>query len=160
MEEKKTKLIKRYQNRKLYDTCDSCYVTLEDIAEMIKLGEEVKIIDNTNKEDITKITLAQIIFEEQKRKTNTLPLSTFTELIRSGGGVIRELVSKTIETGVREFDQVREFVDEKIKPTVEGVQNIPSLQDEIEKLKNKIDALEKEVTKDRPQTRNHKEDKR
>ncbi len=139
------KMIKRYQNRKLYDTTDSCYVTLEDIAEMVKMGDEVQVIDNTSKEDITTMTLAQIIFEEQKKKTNVLPNSTFTEIIRSGGGALRELASKALETGVRELGHVREFVDERIKPTVEGMQQLPNLQTELEQLKHKVDSLEKKL---------------
>lgn len=142
MTEKTTKVIKRYQNRKLYDTSDSCYVTLEDIGEMIKLGDEVKIIDNRTKEDLTAMTLAQIIFEEQKRKTQTLPLSVFTEIIRGSGGALRELLAKTIESGVREIGHVREFVDEKIRPAMEGVQHLPAFQKEIRELKEKIESLE------------------
>ena len=58
-----TKVIKRYANRKLYDTEQSTYVTLDEIEQMIKDGEELKIIDNKSKEDITHVTLAQILFE-------------------------------------------------------------------------------------------------
>lgn len=59
--------IKRYANRKLYDTRESRYVTLQQIAEFVRAGEDVTIIDNTTKEDLTKVTLAQIIYEEEKR---------------------------------------------------------------------------------------------
>ncbi len=60
---KDVKIIKRYTNRKLYDTVESRYVTLDEIAAMVKAGAEVKIIDNRSKEDLTTVTLAQIIFE-------------------------------------------------------------------------------------------------
>ncbi|MBX9769340.1 MAG: polyhydroxyalkanoate synthesis regulator DNA-binding domain-containing protein, partial [Bdellovibrionales bacterium] len=63
------KVIKRYQNRKLYDTQQSCYVTLEDIAKMIRGNEEVTIVDNKTKRDITASTLAQIIFEAEKKSS-------------------------------------------------------------------------------------------
>ena len=62
------RVIKRYANRKLYDTQHSCYVTLEQIAQMIRDGEDVRIIDNNSKEDLTSVTLAQIIFEEEKKR--------------------------------------------------------------------------------------------
>ena len=75
------KVIKRYTNRKLYDTVESRYVTLDEIGEMIKQGLEVKIIDNRTKEDLTSVTLAQIIFEEEKKK-NRMPLSVLREIIR------------------------------------------------------------------------------
>ena len=64
---KEPKVIKRYTNRKLYDTVESRYVTLDEIAAMIKEGVEVRIVDNRTKEDLTSVTLAQIIFEEEKR---------------------------------------------------------------------------------------------
>jgi polyhydroxyalkanoate synthesis repressor PhaR len=78
------KIIKRYTNRKLYDTVESRYVTLEEIAEMVKAGADVKIIDNRSKEDLTSVTLAQIIFEEEK-KTSRMSLKTLRDLIRHGG---------------------------------------------------------------------------
>ena len=145
MTRKEPKTIKRYHNRKLYDTQDSCYVTLEEIGEMVKLGEDVRVIDNASKEDITAMTLAQIIFEEQKRKTNVMPLNIFTHLLRSGGDALKGVLAKTLESGVREMSHVREFVDEKIKPTIENVQHLPELQDEIAKLKNRIEALEQKI---------------
>jgi polyhydroxyalkanoate synthesis repressor PhaR len=78
------RVIKRYSNRKLYDTKDSRYVTLLQIAEMVRGGEEVQIIDNNTKEDLTEVTLAQIIYEEQKQKatnSKSVPLQTLKDLI-------------------------------------------------------------------------------
>jgi polyhydroxyalkanoate synthesis repressor PhaR len=88
------RVIKRYANRKLYDTQRSRYVTLDQIAEMIRGGEDVKIIDNTSKEDLTTITLAQIIFEEEKKQKSFLPLNAMRNIIQSGGERIEELVSQ------------------------------------------------------------------
>jgi polyhydroxyalkanoate synthesis repressor PhaR len=81
--EKPRRVIKRYSNRKLYDTKDSRYVTLLQIAEMVRTSEEVQIIDNNTKEDLTEVTLAQIIYEEQKQKASSrnVPLQTLKELI-------------------------------------------------------------------------------
>jgi polyhydroxyalkanoate synthesis repressor PhaR len=78
-----TRVVKRYANRKLYDTQRSRYVTLEQIADMIRSGEDVKIVDNNSKEDLTAITLTQIIFEEEK-KQSFLPLSALRNIIQSG----------------------------------------------------------------------------
>ena len=77
------RIIKRYSNRKLYDTKDSRYVTLLQIAEMVRGGEEVQIIDNNTKDDLTEITLAQIIYEEQKAHSRSVPLQTLKELIHA-----------------------------------------------------------------------------
>jgi polyhydroxyalkanoate synthesis repressor PhaR len=88
------RIIKRYANRKLYDTQHSRYVTLDQIAEMIRGGDDVKIIDNKSKEDLTSITLAQIIFEEEKRQKSFLPLQAMRNIIQSGGESITQLVSQ------------------------------------------------------------------
>ena len=79
------RVIKRYANRKLYDTMHSRYVTLEQIADMVREGEDVRIVDNTTKEDLTSVTLAQIILEEEKRKKSFLPLAAMRHIIQSGG---------------------------------------------------------------------------
>jgi polyhydroxyalkanoate synthesis repressor PhaR len=79
--ERPRRVIKRYSNRKLYDTKDSRYVTLLQIAEMVRTGEDVQIIDNNTKDDLTEVTLAQIIYEEQKAQTRSVPLQTLRDLI-------------------------------------------------------------------------------
>jgi polyhydroxyalkanoate synthesis repressor PhaR len=80
-----TRIIKRYANRKLYDTEHSRYVTLDQISEMIRNGDDVKIVDNKTKEDLTTVTLAQIIFEEEKKQRSFLPLNAMRNIIQSGG---------------------------------------------------------------------------
>lgn len=90
----KTKIIKRYQNRKLYDTQQSCYVTLDDIAKMIRINEEVMVIDNKSKNDITAATLTQIIFEAEKKASQYAPLFTLREIIQSGNGSISNYLAK------------------------------------------------------------------
>jgi polyhydroxyalkanoate synthesis repressor PhaR len=79
--ERPRRVIKRYSNRKLYDTKDSRYVTLVQVAEMVRSGEEVQIIDNNTKDDLTEVTLAQIIYEEQKSQTRSVPLQTLKDLL-------------------------------------------------------------------------------
>ena len=91
-----TRVVKRYANRKLYDTQRSRYVTLDQIAEMIRAGEDVKIVDNNSKEDLTAITLAQIIFEEEK-KSSFLPLSALRGIIQTSGASITQLATQAGE---------------------------------------------------------------
>jgi polyhydroxyalkanoate synthesis repressor PhaR len=88
------RVIKRYANRKLYDTQRSRYVTLDQISEMIRDGEDVQILDNNTKEDLTSVTLAQIIFEEEKKQKSFLPLHAMRHLIQSGGESIQEFVAQ------------------------------------------------------------------
>jgi polyhydroxyalkanoate synthesis repressor PhaR len=77
-----SRVIKRYSNRKLYDTKSSRYVTLLQIAQMVRSGEEVQIIDNRTKEDKTEVTLALIISEELKNSPGGISLTTLKALIR------------------------------------------------------------------------------
>ena len=80
------KIIKRYGNRKLYDTERSSYVVLGDIAKMIRNREEVQVIDNETKDDITSDTLTQIIFGAEKNSSQSAPLNILKSIIRTGDG--------------------------------------------------------------------------
>lgn len=82
--ERPRRVIKRYSNRKLYDTKDSRYVTLPQIAELVRAGEDVQVIDNATKEDKTEATLALIISGEVKSAPKAVPLHTLRELVHSG----------------------------------------------------------------------------
>jgi len=82
------RIIKRYANRKLYDTRDSRYVTLQQIGEFVRDGQDVKIIDNTSKEDLTSATLAQIVYEAEKNNPETAKagtMGTLRDLIQNSG---------------------------------------------------------------------------
>src|SRR2546428_4595966 len=103
---KEPKVIKRYTNRKLYDTVESRYVTLDEIAHMIKGGAEVKIIDNRSKEDLTSVTLAQIIFEEEKKRSQ-MPLGVLREIIRHGGEGGAEVYAEKAGTIARKPGELR-----------------------------------------------------
>src|SRR3954463_5443111 len=96
---KEPKVIKRYTNRKLYDTVESRYVTLDEIAEMVKQGVEVKIVDNRTKEDLTSVTLAQIVFEEEKKKSQ-MPLDVLREIIRRPGNTVTDFFKTEVSPRV------------------------------------------------------------
>lgn len=85
------RVIKRYTNRKLYDSSRSSYVTLEDLAEMIRRGEDVRVMDNRTGEDLTSVTLAQIIFEQQKTRRWAMPLPTLRAIIETPGELFQRL---------------------------------------------------------------------
>ncbi len=106
--------IRRYQNRKLYDTQRSAYVTLEEIARIIKRGDDVKIVDNKTREDLTSVTLTQIIFEEEKKNKSLLPLGTLKKIIQEGGDTIKDFFEKTIDTSVSSFSKAREGAEKVI----------------------------------------------
>jgi polyhydroxyalkanoate synthesis repressor PhaR len=84
-------IIKRYPNRKLYNTDSKRYVTLEQLADLIRSGSEVQILDHATGEDLTAVTLTQIIFEQEKKQGGYLPRSVLTGLIQSGGQTLANL---------------------------------------------------------------------
>ena len=112
------RVIKRYANRKLYDTQHSCYVTLDQIAQMVRDSEDVRIIDNNSKEDLTSVTLAQIIFEEEKKR-RLLPLQGLKAIIQTSGESIQDFV-KQISQQVDE-QVVKVFRRDKDGKVVEAV---------------------------------------
>lgn len=77
-------VIKRYSNRKLYDTQESRYVTLEEIEDMIRTGREVQVVDAATGEDLTSVTLTQIILESERNHRATLPAAFLHQLIKHG----------------------------------------------------------------------------
>lgn len=78
-------MIKRYPNRKLYDTEAGRYITLEEVAALICDGHEVRVVDHVSGEDLTALTLAQVVLEQARRRAEDLPLSVLTGLIRAAG---------------------------------------------------------------------------
>jgi polyhydroxyalkanoate synthesis repressor PhaR len=113
------KVIKRYTNRKLYDTVESRYVTLDEIAAMIKEGVEVQIVDNRTKEDLTSVTLAQIIFEEEK-KQNQMPLAVLREIIRRPGESLSGFIQKEVTPRVASIREEAESRLDKLLRREDG----------------------------------------
>lgn len=97
-----TILIKKYSNRKLYDLSRSRYITLEEIAGFIREGKQVKVVDATSNEDLTTVTLAQIILEEEKKRKNLLPVSFLHQLIKYGES-LQELFQRQLSSSLEAF---------------------------------------------------------
>ncbi len=139
------KVIKRYTNRKLYDTVESRYVTLDEIAQMIKAGAEVKIIDNRTKEDLTSVTLAQIIFEEEK-KTSKMSLDTLRDLIRHGGEVAQRLVEGTQAELRGRVEAVRAAAEQRVQTLlVKGQQTSDRAREMVQSSQETMAAFQKRV---------------
>jgi polyhydroxyalkanoate synthesis repressor PhaR len=86
-----TLMIKRYPNRKLYDTESKQYVTLNGIAELIRDGHEVQVVDHMSNEDLTAVTLTQIILEQEKKQGGFLPTAVLRGLVQSGGETLNAI---------------------------------------------------------------------
>ncbi|MBT3981061.1 MAG: hypothetical protein HOE90_06885 [Bacteriovoracaceae bacterium] len=85
---KDVRTIKRYQNRKLYDTFQSCYVTLEEIAQIIREGHEIQVIDNKSKNDITYMTQIQLLFDQERKSLRPQDTELLKRVIRSEEGTL------------------------------------------------------------------------
>ncbi len=124
------KIVKRYANRKLYDTERSCYVTLDDISTMIRAGEEVRVVDNKTGEDLTSVTFAQIIFETEKKKS-FMPLGLLRGLIQNGGEQISEFARGHVERLQATAESLKERATEttqKLKTELESKVAGPAAQ--------------------------------
>jgi polyhydroxyalkanoate synthesis repressor PhaR len=149
-----TRIIKRYANRKLYDTEHSRYVTLDQISEMIRNGDDVKIVDNKTKEDLTTVTLAQIIFEEEKKQRSFLPLNAMRNIIQSGGEWFAEAQRRvqSILPGKRKDDADEKDGDEPVVEPSEATdeamvkkRSLASLREWVDQSRHRLDEWQKQV---------------
>lgn len=113
------RLIKRYGNRKLYDTLESRYITLEEIARLVRSGNEVKVIDNEDGDDLTTITFAQIILEEEKRRASLLSLGLLRDLIQHGEEALAGLRSR-VDRGIEAIGSMGEAAGRRVQEIVGG----------------------------------------
>lgn len=103
-------LIKRYANRKLYDTESKRYITLDGIAEMIRQQQDVKVVDHETGEDITALTQAQIIFEQERKLRSGIPRTVFTNIIQTGSDTLSQVWHALIPP-----DELKKAVDTEIE---------------------------------------------
>jgi polyhydroxyalkanoate synthesis repressor PhaR len=101
-------VIKKYANRRLYNTASSAYVTLEHLAEMVREGTDFVVYDAKTGEDITRSVLTQIIFEEESRGENLLPIEFLRQLIRFYGDSMQSLVPTYLEMSLDAFTRQQE----------------------------------------------------
>jgi polyhydroxyalkanoate synthesis repressor PhaR len=118
--------IKKYANRRLYNTGTSTYVTLEDLAAMVKDGEDFLVYDAKTGDDITRSVLAQIIFEqENKAGQNLLPTTFLRQLIRFYGDSMQMVVPKYLEQSIATLTQEQEKFRKQIASTLSGTPFAP-----------------------------------
>jgi polyhydroxyalkanoate synthesis repressor PhaR len=140
-------LIKRYGNRKLYDTRASAYITLDGIAELVRQGKDLRVIDNDSGEDLTAVTFAQIIFEEEKRKSGLLSLPVLRWIIHQGGEALQELLDQ-VDRGREALDSAREFAEKGVQQLVRGNRDKGGrslIGDFLEQPQKQLDQLQKRI---------------
>ena len=163
-------VVKRYSNRKLYDTQESRYVTLEEIEEMIRTGKEIQVVDAASGEDLTSVTLTQIILESERNHRASLPSAFLHQLIKYGE-TWQDFVQRSMKTSLegvvsnqREMDRIfREWAsrsgwgattarsDARREPA--AASSAPSetdadkLRDEVASLRERLRSLEDRLEK-------------
>jgi len=130
------RLIKRYGSRKLYDTEESRYVLLEDIAGWIRQGEEVRVIDSKTAEDVTAQTLTQVISDEGRRGTGALSSDLLHEIIRLG--------TDAVNSGVR---RLQDRVDRFVQSSIDRFAPVRQAREEMSVLRQRLDELETSLLK-------------
>jgi polyhydroxyalkanoate synthesis repressor PhaR len=144
--------IKRYPNRKLYDTDAKQYITLDGIAELIRSGDEIQVIDHATGEDLTSLTLTQIILEQERKQNGFLSNSFLTSLIRDSGDRLASWQRK-LRSPQNLFRQIDEEIQLRIQSLVksgeltaregqgllEKLLSHPENQNDSEKLESRIE---------------------
>lgn len=131
------RLIKRYPNRKLYDVEASAYVSLADVATLIRAGNTVEIVDHATGEDITAQTLTQVVLEEGKRGASILPTDLLHDLLRRSGEALDS-----------RFEQIRHGVDELVQGSLGRLTRVlhGTQSEELRQLKDQLSQLDRTLT--------------
>ncbi len=145
------RVIKRYSNRKLYDTADKRYVTLDQIATLVREGEEIKVVDNESGEDLTSVTLQQILVEQEKRKEGGLPKNILTSLVRGSFSVFEEIrrsVSNWLSAAHVSEEAIERNLDEMVKKGQLSLDEAKKLRDDVvERARDILKRVEEEIEK-------------
>ena len=124
-------VIKKYANRRLYNTSTSSYVTLEHLSEMVKKHVDFVVYDAKTNDDITRSVLTQIIFEEENRGQNLLPIQFLRQLIRFYGDSMQALLPSYLELSLDSFTQQQERMRSQLTETLGGNQGLKYFDEQV-----------------------------
>ncbi len=124
-------VIKKYANRRLYNTASSSYVTLEHLSEMVKDGVDFVVFDAKTNEDITRSVLTQIIFEEESRGQNLLPIQFLRQLIRFYGDQMQSFVPSYLEMSLEAFARQQETMQKQMTGALGSPQGFGLFEDQV-----------------------------
>ena len=125
-------IIKKYANRRLYDTSASAYVTLEHLSELTRQGKDFSVQDAKTGEDLTRAVLAQIIFEQENKKEGVLPVSFLRQLIQFYGDNFQTMLPAYLEMSMKTFNQQQEKWRDYMSTTV-GEDKTKAFEEQIRK---------------------------
>jgi polyhydroxyalkanoate synthesis repressor PhaR len=136
------RLIKRYGSRKLYDTAESRYVSLDEVAGFVRAGEQVEVVENKTGSDVTAAVLTQILSEEGRNGKGLLSPGFLHDLVRVGERAIKA-GEEAVEAGAR---QARRTVDDVARRTVDRIRPggpLAEVRDEMDRLRARLEGLER-----------------
>jgi polyhydroxyalkanoate synthesis repressor PhaR len=164
-------VIKKYGNRRLYNTLASRYVNLDDLAALVRNGTELQVVDAKTGEDLTRATLAQIIMEEAKDGSGGFPVELLKQLILASDKIRRDFmmwylksafdnyqkVQSTLQSGLAQLGSVALSPIEAIRHIVQGAPVESHREDdELSQLRNRVAELEQELKKRAPRPKKKK----
>ncbi|WP_425410313.1 polyhydroxyalkanoate synthesis repressor PhaR [Hyphococcus sp.] len=126
-------VIKKYANRRLYNTASSSYVTLDFLAEMVKEGEDFVVFDAKSGDDITRSVLTQIIFEEESKGQNLLPIQFLRQLIKFYGDSLQSFVPSYLEMSMDAFSKNQEEMRARMRDTFGGAPGYGMFEESVRK---------------------------
>jgi polyhydroxyalkanoate synthesis repressor PhaR len=132
--------IKRYGSRKLYDSVESQYVSMQEVAAMIRDGQQIEVVDNKTGEDVTVQVLTQVI-SEQGRRGSTFPSGLLHDLIRVGEGAL-QAGEDAVTSGVK---QIQQGVEGFVQKATGRLKQPSPMQDEMASLRARLEALEQSL---------------
>ena len=124
-------VIKKYANRRLYNTATSSYVTLDHLCEMVKQSKEFVVRDAKTGEDITRSVLTQIIFEEEGKGQNLLPINFLRQLIRFYGDSLQSFIPSYLEMSMNSFSKEQEKLRHRVTNVLGGRERLSQFEDQI-----------------------------
>lgn len=148
-------VIKKYENRRLYDTAASRYVNLDEVARMVREGAEVQVLDAATGEDLTRLTLTQIIMDDAKGRDSTFPVDMLREMIVTSGASSQEALLKYMKTALEMYQNAyRAFTPtappldfmSAWQPRPTAPREAPKPESEVSELRRRVEELEKMVT--------------
>jgi len=153
-------VIKKYGNRRLYDTSASRYVNLEEIADMVRSGKEIQVVDATTGEDVTHVTLTQIIVENAKEQPKGLPLELLRQLIMASDHAGQEFISWYLNSAMNTYQKLQSAIQggiadvqsaamsplSAVKKAVNDAIRPESEQKELQELRQRVADLESRLS--------------
>src|ERR1017187_725999 len=144
----KTVVIRKYENRRLYDTANSRYVNLEEVAQILQQGNDVQVIDAASGEDITRLILTQIIVEDAKTPDSNFPLDLLRQMVVASGRVSQESAMKYMKSMLDLYQNTYSAIAPPLNP-FEFMQNLQAIRNPSEEGKGAAASESASETRER-----------